>query len=76
MTAAIEETSRCRNAVNRAPLVVSAAGAPACVMAATISVSPVTPETKLPDVQAYAVTTGATACRLADAWAKRLGLET
>ena len=40
---------------------VTAAGAPASVMAATNAASPASPPTKLPDVHAYAITSGETA---------------
>ena len=51
------------SASSSAPEVVSDGISPACVIAAHIARSPATPPTKLPDVQAYATTSGATALR-------------
>ena len=58
---AILVRSRCRSASSSAPLVVTAAGAPASIIADTSAASPARPPTKLPDVHAYAVTNGETA---------------
>ena len=49
---AILVRSRCRSAASSAPLVVTAAGAPASVIADTSAASPARPPTKLPDVHA------------------------
>src|SRR5690606_2964377 len=55
---AIRPTPNSRTASTNAPDVVTAVGAPACNITSTSSRSPCAPRTKLPEVHAYATTSG------------------